>query len=142
MRKMKSTVWIVLVFFLGCLVSVMPGEKVSAKKNYDGYYCCSMNGANGKRNNYSIKGKGNKLIVTGKFYNLNLKEAWKYPKKFKRKKFKISKKIKYEREIDGLSRFVNRKVFFKNCNKHASMGFEVKKGKIVHVYYSELEPQL
>lgn len=87
--------------------------------------------------------KKNKAIVTGKFYDYEVKEPWKHIVKMKKRKFSLSNNVIFESDTeDPNSGRVSRSTFKKNCNKGYYLIFEVKSGKVTKMIYSFYEPQL
>lgn len=102
----------------------------------------------GNRNYYvtyegsrTIQIKNGKVIVTGKFYDMELKEPWKSPKVMKKKKFSISKNVRFEEETEETNGKISKHNFLKKYKKFYTVGFEVKNGKVVMMFYSVFEPQ-
>lgn len=126
-----------MVFMLALIINF--GSLASKAKAADNHYYVDY-GKSDKQ--LKMKIKNDKLIVSGTFYDQKIKEPWKHKCRFKNKKFVISKKVKYVRELEGKSWYTNRKNFLKNYNKYNGNGFEVKNGEVTMMYYSGFEPEL
>lgn len=130
---------IISLFLMCCIVLTVICQnldRVEAKTKNRHYY------VNSYGDGRTIRIKNGKLTVTGKFFDMELKEAWKYPVTMKKRRFSISKNVKYEEETGERYGKISQKNFLKNNKKYYTVGFEVKNGKVVMMYCSDFEPQL